>query len=129
MLIAALLRIRVLVVIGVSLLVATTAYAFAATNVVPNTNAGDGFGTISGYTVSSVTYGLNTADPSRLASINMTVTPDNGGAAPASLKVQLVDSGAWYDGTKGTGNSWTVNLSAFNVSAQSVTKLRVVAAD
>jgi hypothetical protein len=130
MFISSILRVRTIVAVVAALIVAVTAYGFAASNTVPDTNAGDGEGTISGYTVSNVTYTLNSTDPSLLDSVSMTITPDNGGTAPTTVKVQLVNGGTWYD-ADGSGTSWSVDLSAVtpSVTAASVDNLRVVAAN
>ena len=53
-------RTRAVVVAVIALLLAVGVYAFAASNTVPGTEAGSGSGAISGYTVSSVAYGLST---------------------------------------------------------------------
>ena len=47
-------RRRILVVAVLAIAVASGVYAFAASNTVPNTTAGAGSGTISGYTVTNV---------------------------------------------------------------------------
>ena len=57
------LHIRLLLVIVLVVLAATGAYVFTASNTVPNTNAGSGSGTISGYTISGVAYNLNSSNP------------------------------------------------------------------
>lgn len=129
MFISSILRVRTIVAIAAALIVAVTAYGFAASNSVPATNAGDGQSTISGYTVSNVTYTLNSTNPDQLDSVSMSITADNGGTAPTTVKVQLVNGGTWYAAAAGTGNTWSVDLSAANVTAASVNNLRVVAAD
>ncbi|RJP51265.1 MAG: hypothetical protein C4557_08355 [Anaerolineaceae bacterium] len=102
--------------------VSVAAYAFAAANTVPDTKAGDGSGTVSGYTVTSVVYTLNGTDPSTLDSVAFDV-----GAAASQVKVQLVaTTGSWYDCTLGTGTTWSCTTTGLDVST--IDQLRVVAA-
>ena len=49
-------RSRILGILVVAAALATGAYAFTATNTVPDSSAGSGSGTISGYTVSAIAY-------------------------------------------------------------------------
>src|SRR5262245_9903742 len=110
MFIPTLLRGRFIIIAALALVLATAAYGFAATNTVGASNAGDGAGTISGYAITSPTYVLNASDPTKIDSADFTVTPNNGGIQPATLKVQLVSGGAWYDATHGTGTAWSLDL-------------------
>ena len=113
---------KVSVVVMFIAILAATAYAFAASNTVPNTKAGDGQGTVSGYTVTSVAYTLNATDPSTLDAVTFDV-----GAAAAQVKVQLVaTTGTWYACVKGTGTTWSCDTTGLTVS--SIDQLRVVAA-
>ena len=57
-------RSRIIGILVVAAALATGAYAFTATNTVPDSQAGSGSGTISGYTVSAIAYQLNTTTPS-----------------------------------------------------------------
>ena len=50
---------RFLVGLVASLAIAGGAYAFTASNTVPTSNVGAGSGTVSGYTVTNLHYGLN----------------------------------------------------------------------
>ncbi|MDA8400974.1 MAG: hypothetical protein M0008_13205 [Actinomycetota bacterium] len=63
-----LLKPRTFVVAAVAMLLSGGAYAFTASNTVPTTTAGNGSATISGYTVSGVTYTLSNATPGTAAS-------------------------------------------------------------
>ena len=54
-----LLRRRSLAALVVAGALAGGTYAFTASNTVPASDAGAGSGTISGYTISSIQYGLN----------------------------------------------------------------------
>jgi len=87
--IAPILRTRVLVMFALALVLAVSAYGFAAANTFANPTAlGDGSQTISGYAVSNVKYTLDAAvDPATIT----TVTFDLAGTPVAKYaKVQLV---------------------------------------
>ena len=86
------LHIRLLLVIVLVVLAATGAYVFTASNTVPNTNAGSGSGTISGYTISGVAYNLNSSNPNNIDTVTFTIAPTTAG----TVKIQVVNGGAWY---------------------------------
>ena len=77
-------RSRILGILVVAAALATGAYAFTATNTVPDSSAGSGSGTISGYTVSAIAYQLNTTTPSNIDSLTFTL---NANATTAKAKV------------------------------------------
>ena len=92
-------RIRLTLVLVVVLVGAIGAYVFTASNTVPATQAGAGSGTITGYTISSVAYTLNT-DPTKIDAVTFTISP----AAAGTVKAQLVTGGTWYDCTNSSGS-------------------------
>ena len=92
---------KVLFVLFVIVAISAAAYAFAASNTVPATKAGDGSGVVSGYTVTGVVYTLNGTDPSTLDSVSFDL-----GAAATQVQAQLVASGSWYTCTLDTGTGW-----------------------
>jgi hypothetical protein len=94
------LHIRLLLVIVLVVLAATGAYVFTASNTVPNTNAGSGSGTISGYTISGVAYNLNSGNPNNIDSVAFTIAPVTAG----TVKIQVVTGGAWYSCTNTAGS-------------------------
>jgi hypothetical protein len=94
------LHIRLLLVIVLVVLAATGAYVFTASNTVPNTNAGSGSGTISGYTISGVAYNLNSSNPNNIDSVAFTIAPTTAG----TVKIQVVNGGAWYSCTNTAGS-------------------------
>jgi hypothetical protein len=112
---------KVILTLLVVVVLAASAYAFAAANTVPDTKAGDGAGTISGYTVSSVAYTLNTTDPSQLDAVSFTLDD-----TATTVKIKLVAAGStWYDCSVVTGNDWTCDTSGATVA--SMDELTVVA--
>jgi len=115
---------------AVALILAVSAYGFAAANTVATSGAGDGSATISGYSIGGIAYTLNGTDPSTIDSVDFTVTPAGTNPQPSTVKVQLVTGGTWYDAAHGSGTAWSVDLTSASpaVTAASVDNLRVVAA-
>jgi hypothetical protein len=115
---------KVLFAVVAILAIAAASYAFAAANTVPNTKAGDGTGTVSGYDVTSVVYTLNATDPTTLDSVSFDL---GAAAATGQVKAQLVSgTGTWYTCTLDTGTVWICDTTGLTVS--SINQLRVVAA-
>jgi hypothetical protein len=103
---------KVLLIALVVVVIAASAYTFAAANTVPATKAGDGSGAISGYTVSAIAYNLNATDPTLLDSVDFTLS-----AAATNVKIKLVDAGTtWYDCTVVTSNNWTCDTTGATVA-------------
>ena len=80
--------------------VAGGSYAFTASNTVPSTQAGQGTGTVSGYSVTSVGYTLNGSNPSNIDAVTFTISP----ATATTVKAQLVAAGTWYSCVNTTGS-------------------------
>lgn len=97
-------------------------FAYAASNTVPNTSAGAGSGTISGYTVSNVAYTLNATTPTNLDAVTFTVSP----AAASVVKAQLASGGTWYS-CSNTAGSVTCNTTSPQATVAAATQLTVVA--
>jgi hypothetical protein len=96
--------------------------AFTASNTVPNETLGQGANVISGYTVSSVSYGLDTTNPANLDSVNFTISP----TTASTVKVQLASGGSWYPCTN-TSGAVTCNTTSPQATAAAATALNVVA--
>jgi hypothetical protein len=118
-------RRRRLVLAGVlAVAVSAAAYGFTATNTVPTSYAGDGSGTISGYTVSAIAYTLNTTDPTKVDKVAFTLS-----SAATSVKVKAVASGSTYQDCTVTGGTsvscdWAA---ASEPTVAAVDQLRVIA--
>ena len=116
-------NLKVLFVLFVAVVLAVSAYAFAAANTVPTTKAGTGAGAISGYTVSNVVYNLNSSDPTLLDSVDLTLD-----AAAINVKIKLVNAGStWYDCSVVSGNDWTCDTSTPAQTVATMDELEVVA--
>ncbi len=116
-------RRRLIVVAVLAIGIASGVYAYAATNTVPNSSAGSGSGTISGYTVTSVAYTLNATTPTNLDQVAFSIAP----TTTSTLKVQLAAAGAWYTCTNAAGSA-TCNTTTPQATAVAATQLTVVAA-
>jgi hypothetical protein len=66
-------RYRILALVVLILILSTAAFGFAASNTVPAGQAGEGQGGITGYTVSSVVYTLDSSDPTAFDSVAFTL--------------------------------------------------------
>ena len=97
-------RARMLGALVVASVALSVSGAFTASNTVGATVAGSGAGTISGYTVSSIAYTLNTTTPSNVDAVSFTLS-----AAATTVRSKLVNAGStYYSCTNGgSGNNWT----------------------
>jgi hypothetical protein len=112
--------VRLGAVLLLAVAVMAAAYGFAATNTVPDSKAGDGTGTIGGYTVSNVTYTLMGSDPQKIASVSLTLN-----ANASTVKITL-DGSTWLNCNGGPTN-WSCSTGASGFPVVSATQLRVVA--
>jgi hypothetical protein len=107
---------RVLLVTLLLFVLAGSSYAFAASNTVPPTNAGDGNGIISGYTVSNIVYSTSNGN---LTSVSFTLSGN------ASVVQAAVVTGATPVACTGSGTTWSCSFTGVTVLAADL--LRVVA--
>ena len=115
-------RSRIIGILVVAAALATGAYAFTATNTVPNSNAGSGSGTISGYTVSSIAYQLNATTPSDIDAMTFTLN-----AAATTVKAKVVSGSTTYtDCTIAGGVNVTCDFSP-DIAITTADQLSVIA--
>lgn len=117
---------RVSVVLVVAGTIIAGGYAFTAANTVPNSKAGDGTGTVTGYTLSTVHYGLNATNPANVDSVTFTL--DSAPAAGSTIKAQLAAAGSWYTCTA-AGANVTCVTTAPQATVLATTQLHVIVAD
>jgi FlaG/FlaF family flagellin (archaellin) len=96
--------------------------AFTASNTVPNASLGQGANTISGYTISSISYNPNGSNPGNIDSVSFTISP----AAASTVTVQLVSGGSWYSCTN-TSGSVSCATTLPQATASAANSLNVVA--
>ena len=113
-------RIRWVGALVVAAALAAGTYAFTASNTVGATKVGSGQGAISGYSVSGISYSLNSSDPSSIDSVSFTISP----ASANVVKVQL--GGAWY-GCSNAGGS--VSCTTTGATVGNASSLTVVASE
>lgn len=113
---------KVVLVVLISLVLAAATFAYAAANTVPSSNAGDGSGTVSGYTVTNIHYTLDPTNPANISNVAFTLN-----SAAASAQVTL-DGTHWFPCTITGGTSVScVTTGANEPTVLSVVNLRIVA--
>jgi len=104
-----------------ALILAASVYGFAAANIVPDTYAGDGAGTISGFTITNIVYSLNTdGDPSDIDGVDFTLN-----SAATEIYITL-DGTTW---TSCTPTGFDVSCTGLSQSVLAAVSLRVIAAN
>lgn len=103
----------------------TVGYGLTAANTVPVSRAGDGTGSVSGYTVSAIDYTLLASDPTKLD--KLTFTLDNSPGASGEVKTRI--SGAWLTCTYVATAVTCDFASGSEPSVASATSLQVVVAE
>jgi hypothetical protein len=96
--------------------------AFTASNTVPNGAVGQGANTISGYTITSVSYTPNGSNPGNIDSVSFTISP----TTASTVNVQLVSGGSWYTCTN-TSGSVSCPTTSPQATASAANSLNVVA--
>ena len=116
---------KMFVVVLMVMVFATAAFAFAATNTVPGSHAGEGAGTVSGYNVTNVVYNLNATNASNIDSVTFTLD-----AAATTVSVRLVTTGSYYacaSTNAPTNTNWSCTTTGATVAAAD--ELRVIASE
>ncbi|MEJ5225136.1 MAG: hypothetical protein WHV44_11825 [Anaerolineales bacterium] len=116
---------RVLPAMLLLFILVAAVYAFAATNTVPESGAGDGSGVVSGYTVSNITYTPNASNPSTLDSVSFSLTPTGGAGAPTVVRASVDNGTTWSAACTLSGTTWTCNLGGAAIAP--ITSLRIIA--
>jgi hypothetical protein len=101
-------------------------FAFTASNTVPNTKAGDGAGTITGFVASSVHYTLNSTNPRNMDAVSFTL--DSAPIAGSTIRAQVVDGGTWYACTNTAADVTCDTTVGTQATVVSTNQLRVVVA-
>ncbi len=115
---------KIFIIAILAFVFATVATAFAASNTVPGTSAGEGAGVVSGYTVSSVHYVLNAANASNIDSVTFTLN-----ATATTVKIKLVAaSSTYYACTTTNGTDWQCPTTSPQATVAPADELRVIAA-
>jgi hypothetical protein len=120
---------KVLLTVLVVIAVAGSAYAFAATNTVPDSAAGYKANVVPGYTVTNIAYDLDATDPTLVDKITFAISPSSQAVVAAIVKLQTVTGGTWTDCTlvAGTAPSMNVTCTYGSLELANVTALNIVA--
>ena len=87
----------VLAIVAAIALVAVGGAAFTAANTVPESSAGEGNNTVSGFTLSNIVYNLHATNPSLVISVVFTAQSGAAAGWPAALTTSTVE----FDATVG----------------------------
>ncbi len=102
-------------------------YAFTASNAVGQSAAGQGSETISGYTITNVSYTLDTSSgTANVSGASFDIAPTTGSGEPAVVRARLTATGTYQNCSKSTGTTWTCSFTG--VTALSAASLDVAAA-
>jgi hypothetical protein len=116
---------RRLIAVAACAAASISAYAFAASNTVPPTKAGDGAAAITGFSISNVHYVLGAADPTQIVEATFTLTPPPSPAG--TIRIKLVAAGStWYQCTAAGAS---VTCTTTGATALAADELRVVVVD
>jgi hypothetical protein len=109
-----------LAMIAAALTLAYTAYALTASNTVPATTAGDGTGSVSGFTATSVGYTLNGTTPTNVDAVTFTIAP----TTTSTVKAKM--NSTWYSCTNSSGSVSCATTSP-QLTLSAITSLEVIA--
>jgi hypothetical protein len=119
---------KVVLFVVAILVIAGSAYAFAAQNTIEDSAAGYKASTVPGYAVTNVAYDLDDTDPTTVDAITFDIAPSSGSAAAVLVKVQTAGGGGWTDCTlSGAGPSKAATCTYGALLLENVTALNIVA--
>ena len=119
---------KVLLFVLAILVIAGSAYAFAAQNTIAESAAGYKASTVPGYGITNVAYDLDDADPTTVDAITFDIAPSSGSTAAVLVKVQTAGGGSWTDCTlSGAGPSKAATCTYGALLLEDVTALNIVA--
>jgi len=125
-------HVRILVAAVAALSVAGGAYAFTAANTVPTSTAGAGSGTVSGYTVTNLHYGLNATTPINVDTLTFNVSPvipsTSSGKVIAQATLSSGGPNTYSCTTNTAGDTVTCATTSPQLTADKLTSVTVVAA-
>jgi hypothetical protein len=123
---------RFIVAAVASLAIAGGAYAFTASNTVPSSTAGAGSGTVSGFTVTNVHYGLNATSPANIDTLTFNVSPSIPSTGTGKVIVQAALSAGgpntYTCTTNVAGDTVTCATTSPQLTAATLSSVTVVAA-
>jgi hypothetical protein len=106
------------------LILAAAIYGFADANTVPASYAGDGQNTISGYTVTNLSYSIyGDTDPTDIDGLSFNLSANAG-----QVYVSFDGGTNWVDCSPGTPST-SISCSGLSQTVLGATQLRIIAAD
>lgn len=120
---------KVLLLALVVVVVAGSAYAFAAQNTIADSAAGYKASVVPGYAVTNIVYDLDATDPTIVDAITFDIDPISGTQVAAIAKLQTATGGAWTDCTlaAGAAPSMSATCTFGSLQLDQVTALNIVA--
>ncbi|MFA5890875.1 MAG: hypothetical protein WDA27_07985 [Actinomycetota bacterium] len=114
---------RLILGLAILAVLVTASNAFTASNTIPAQSAGSGSSTISGYTVSAVSYTPNATTPGNIDAVVFTLS-----AAATTVKAKLVNAEtAYYACTNTSGMNWSCATTSPQATVASADSLSVIA--
>ncbi len=104
-------------------MVGIATYAYAASNTVPISKAGDGAGAINQYGAVAPVYVLDSANPQTIASVHFTLSAD---ATTVKIKLNSA-SNTWYDCVVTHSAPYQVDCTTTGAAVSSANQFRMVA--
>jgi hypothetical protein len=121
---------KIIAIVLAALTISVVAYGFAAANDVPESGAGDGSGTISGYDITNIDYTLLTSDPTKVESVSFDVTATAGASTPDDVRVTVDAGTTWITCTGPTTDNWSCAFgTGSEPSVSDLSLLQVVAVE
>ena len=121
-------NLKVLMFVFAILVIAGSAYAFAASNTIADSAAGYAGVSVPGYDVTNIIYDLDATDPTILDEITFDIAPLSGSAPAATVMLQTAAAGSWTTCTLASGTATCTygalpiaNVTALNIVASSST--------
>lgn len=114
-------RTRLMILLALAVVLSAATYGFADANTVPDGQAGEGQGSISGYIVSNVVYALDSSDPTQFASVSFTL---NGNASDVYAGIGTGSLTYWVNCGGGPTN-FVCDLTGSTVSVYDAVELHV----
>jgi hypothetical protein len=120
---------KVLLFVLATLVIAGSAYAFAAQNTIAESAGGYKASVVPGYSVTNIVYDLDDTNPTLVDEITFDVAPSSGSVVAALVKLQTATGGAWTDCTlvAGTAPSMAATCTYGSLALENVTALNIVA--
>ena len=121
-------RYRVLLLLVLTLVLATATYGFAAQNTVDASYAGEGDGLIGGFAITAVSFTLDPSDPTQFSGLDFTINPAPGASGEVRVGLFNGSTVTWLAAGACTASGTSVSCTgSFPVSVEAAVGLYVAA--